>query len=501
MELSWNTDHRRQLMRSSAARALLEPHAAASPLRQRYHFMPPAGWANDPNGCVYYNDRYHLFYQHNPYAPRWGSMHWGHAVSSDMLHWEHLPIALAPSSALDDHPKGGCFSGCAVPLPDNTLALVYTAVNEDNTNPVTQCMAIGKDGVCFDKLAQNPIVTKLPPNVPCDLRDPKVLRHGKFWYMVLGAALGGSALQGGDGGALLYRSANLLEWEYLGVFAQSQGRFGTMWECPDLFPIGDKWVLTFSPMFCGSKTSVYWVGEMDFETPRFIPQQDGVLDWGGEYYAVQTYAAPGERRIAMAWQNGWEWMPWWKGFGPTAEQSWCGCMALPRELGLDPAGRLTAAPIAELKALRLSSACVERQIIHAQSVRLPCPSPDCCELEFRLSLSGTTARRVLLDLRIAEGRYTRITLDLGAGELFFDRSHSDGGQCNGNRSAPLKSAGSELQLRLFCDTISVELFVEESCVAMSNLIYPAKSLPYISICAEQGQFTAHYTCWPLQPCV
>ncbi len=500
MASSLNAKHRMQLAQADAARALLEPQAAASPLRQRYHFMPPAGWANDPNGCVYHNGRHHLFYQHNPYAPQWAAMHWGHAVSPDLLHWEHLPTALAPSSALDDHPSGGCFSGCAVPLPGHRLALVYTSVNALNPNAVTQCMAVSNDGVHFNKLEHNPIVAQLPPNVPSDVRDPKVLRHGEFWYMVLGAALGGSARQG-DGGALLYRSTNLRKWEYLGVFARSQGRFGTMWECPDLFPLGSKWVLTFSPMFCGSKTTVYWVGEMDFEAPCFIPEQDGVLDWGGEYYAAQTYAAPGGRRIAMAWQNGWDWMPWWKSFGPTAQQGWCGCMALPRELRLDRAGRLIATPAAELKALRLTPVCMERQVIGAQAVRLPCPSPDCCELELRLSLAGTTARSILLDLRIAGGRYTRILLDLNAGELLFDRTHSDGGQCNGNRSAPLKTNGNELCLRIFCDTISVELFLEKSRVAMSNLIYPAKSLPYISLCTDQGQLAVRYTCWPLQPCV
>ncbi|WP_418665929.1 glycoside hydrolase family 32 protein [Allofournierella sp.] len=501
MDPSPHTAHRRRLAHAHAARAKLEPLAAASPLRQRYHFMPPAGWANDPNGCVYYNGRHHLFYQHNPYAPHWGSMHWGHAVSPDLLHWQHLPLALAPSGALDDDPQGGCFSGCSVPLPGGMLGLVYTAVNAHARNPVTQCLALSRDGVHFDKPEHNPIVAGLPPNVPCDLRDPKVLRHGGFWYMVLGAALGGSARQGGDGGALLYRSADLLKWDYLGVFAQSQGRFGTMWECPDLFPLGNKWVLTFSPMFCGAKTAVYWVGEMDFETPRFTPQQDGVLDWGGEYYAAQSYGAPGGRRIAMAWQNGWDWMPGWKSFGPTAQQGWCGCMALPRQLQLDPAGRLTAAPVAELNGLRLAPVRVERRPIAADEVRLPCPSPDCCELELRLFLDGATARRILLDLRIAEGRYTRILLDLEAGELFLDRTHSDGGQCNGNRKAPLKVTGGELLLRIFCDTISVELFGERGCASMSSLIYPEKSLPYISLRTEQGQITASYTCWPLRPCV
>ena len=113
-------------------------------------------------------------------------------------------------------------------------------------------------------------------------------------------------------------------------------------------------------------------------------------------------------------------MPWWKSFWPHGTKGWCGCMARPRELRLDRAGRLIATPAAELKALRFQPVCMERQVIGAQAVRLPCPSPDCCELELRLSLAGTTARSILLDLRIAGGRYTRILLDLNAGELLFN---------------------------------------------------------------------------------
>lgn len=494
------TAHRRQLSRAAAAQAALAIHAAASPLRQHYHFMPPAGWLNDPNGCIYYNGMHHLFYQHNPYAPNWAAMHWGHAASRDMLHWEHLPPALAPSNELDNDPMGGCFSGSAVQLPNSALALIYTAVNGSNENPVTQCAAVSKDGTHFHKLMQNPIVAQLPPNVPCDLRDPKVLRHGKFWYMVLGASLGGSARQGGDGGALLYRSSDLLNWEFRGVFAQSQGRFGTMWECPDLFPLGNKWVLTFSPMLCKTAAAVYWVGEMDFEAPRFIPQADGLLDFGGEYYASQSYLAPEGRRIAMAWQNGWDWMPWWKSFGPTAQQGWCGCMTLPRELCLDAAGCLAVKPITELETLRLSPVCVAQTVFGTQEVRLPCPTPACCELELCFSLNGGAARRIMVDLRIAQGQCTRIVLDLEAEELLFDRSRADGGLCNANRRAPLHTSGGELRLRIFCDTISVELFIEESRIAMSNLIYPGESFPYISLHADQGQLQVCYTCWPLRTC-
>ena len=146
-------------------------------MRQRYHFMPQTGWLNDPNGLIYFRGKYHFFFQHNPYSGFWDSMHWGHAISEDMLHWEYLPPALAPSEVYDDHPKGGCFSGSAIEH-DNKLFLMYTGTaNKGRGYEQTQCIAYSEDGIHFEKYEGNPVLTAPEGILPDMFRDPKVWKH------------------------------------------------------------------------------------------------------------------------------------------------------------------------------------------------------------------------------------------------------------------------------------------------------------------------------------
>ena len=156
-------------------------------MRQNYHFMAQTGWINDPNGLIYYKGRYHLFFQYNPYYGFWDYMHWGHAVSEDLVHWEYLPLALAPSESYDDHMRGGCFSGSAIEH-DGKLFLMYTGTkNDGNGFEQSQCIAYSEDGIHFEKYEGNPVITA-PPNVPKDFfRDPKVWKHDEKYYMICGA--------------------------------------------------------------------------------------------------------------------------------------------------------------------------------------------------------------------------------------------------------------------------------------------------------------------------
>ena len=254
-------------------------------MRQHYHFMPQTGWLNDPNGLIYFRGKYHFFFQHNPYSGFWDSMHWGHAVSDDMLHWEYLPLALVPSEKYDNHQKGGCFSGSAIEH-DGKLFLMYTGVtNEGNGYEQVQCIAYSEDGIHFEKYEGNPVLTA-PEGIPTDMfRDPKVWKHEDTYYMVCGAS------RNNRGMALLYRSKNMLNWEFFNVLAESRGEWGFMWECPDFYPIGDKYVLTFSPMDSGDHTSVYLVGDFDYETGSFYSHVSGEINWGFDYYAPQSFLA------------------------------------------------------------------------------------------------------------------------------------------------------------------------------------------------------------------
>ena len=242
-------------------------------MRQHYHFMAQAGWINDPNGLIYFKGKYHFFYQCNPYEGFWGSIYWGHAVSDDMLHWEYLPLALAPSEVYDEHPRGGCFSGSAIEH-DGRLFLMYTAAaNEGRGVEQTQCIAYSKDGIHFEKYHGNPVLTA-PEGIEANqFRDPKVWKHEDTYYMVCGAS------REGKGQALLYQSKDMLHWTFFNVLAESRGEWGYMWECPDFYPMGDKYVLMFSPMGSGDHTSVYLAGDFDYGTGTFSHYISGEIDW------------------------------------------------------------------------------------------------------------------------------------------------------------------------------------------------------------------------------
>jgi beta-fructofuranosidase len=190
--------HFRRLAIAQRARETADGRAETGRFRQRYHFMAPSGWINDPNGLVYWQGQYHLFYQHNPFKPEWGAMHWGHAYSRDMVHWKHEPIALAPSEAYDLDEKGGCFSGSAV---DNqgVLTLIYTGrVNCEGEPIETVCIAESRDGVHFEKHRANPVISQPPDTGSRNFRDPKVWRHEDYWYLIAGTCKNGR----GEGGTV-----------------------------------------------------------------------------------------------------------------------------------------------------------------------------------------------------------------------------------------------------------------------------------------------------------
>lgn len=247
-------------------------------MRQQYHFMGGPGWINDPNGLVWYKDAYHFFYQYNPFGLTWGEPCWGHAVSRDLLHWTQLPPALVPSEPYDMYEQGGCFSGSAL-VVGQRLYLLYTGVCEKDGHCVqAQCLAWSDDGVTFQKYENNPVVCAPVGVDPANFRDPKLWREadGTF-YFVCGASLEG------DGAALLFSSQDLFQWQYQGVLARSEGRFGTMWECPDLIPLGRKHMLCVSPMHCPAYRNVCLVGTFSREEGKLLNVEPVCPDAGPDY--------------------------------------------------------------------------------------------------------------------------------------------------------------------------------------------------------------------------
>lgn len=446
----------KELMRQNIEKAQREIDAkkeivGQGRMRQHYHFMPQTGWLNDPNGLIYFKGKYHFFYQHNPYEGFWSSMHWGHAVSEDLFHWEYLPLALAPSENYDNHHQGGCFSGSAIEH-DGKLFLMYTGTTNNGCGfEQSQCIAYSEDGIHFEKYEGNPVL-KAPEGVPGNFfRDPKLWKHGGTYYVICGANKGGMAQ------ALLYKSEDMLNWEFVNVLAESRGEWGYMWECPDFFPVGDKYVLMFSPMGGGERTSVYLTGDFDYSTGKFYPVVSGEIDWGFDYYAPQSFEAPDGRRIIVGWANAWDWMPFWKDWGPTYREGWCGSFNLPREVVLCEDQTLKFLPVREAEELR--QCCKERnEVILGEGEPLALRQGNVFEMKFRIRLTESTARKISLVLRVSGEMKTEITFDIEKAEITFDRSRSDGWS-KGVARSPLNLMGKEyLDIHIFSDKSSLELF-------------------------------------------
>jgi len=198
--------------------------------RGAFHLLPPIGWMNDPNGFVYFRGEYHLFYQFYPYDSVWGPMHWGHAKSKDLLHWEELPVALAPSESYD---KDGCFSGSAI-VKDDKLYLLYTGhVDDEEKREETQCLAVSTDGITFEKIPTNPVIHAHHIEGIADIadfRDPKVFEYQGSYYAVVA-----SKTPDERGQILLFASSNLVDWTFTSVLLEGEKGQGIMWECPDFF--------------------------------------------------------------------------------------------------------------------------------------------------------------------------------------------------------------------------------------------------------------------------
>ena len=422
---------------------------------------------NDPNGCIFFEGKYHVFYQYNPYSPKWGPMHWGHAISSDLVHWEHLPIALAPSEEYDDHPEGGCFSGSAV-NDHGRLTLIYTGTsNHGQGFEQRQCIATSENGVTFHKYEGNPVISAPPPGGSADFRDPKVWRHGDFWYMVLGNS------SNGLGRALLYRSFDLYSWEYFSVLAESRGEFGTMWECPDVFCIKGKHVLMFSPMNVHDRKTIYLVGDLDYKTGKLNYTTIGEVDWGFDAYAPQSMVDGKGRVLLFAWANAWPWMPWFKDHGPTFKDKWCGAMTLPRTVDLGADGLLCFSPPRELKALRTDRKNYGSIFIEEDSAfSIHAGDGISAEIDVVLDLRKSTCREFVLSVRIGNGEHTDIIINIRDSSITIDRNAADGwsqGICH----ATLRSVDkSTFSLRVYLDTSSVEVYTDDGKTVLSSNIYP-----------------------------
>lgn len=295
--------------------------------RHQFHFMPLIGWMNDPNGFVYFQGYFHLFYQFYPYDAKWGPMHWGHARSKNLIDWEHLPVALAPD-LVHEH---GCFSGGGLVFGDK-LILMYTSHFHQSVQKQEQSLAISYDGIVFHK-TKHPVITinDLPQNASrTDFRDPNPVTINGHHFILIGS----STLEK-KGQILVYQTTDFITFKYLNAIQHPW--FGEIAECPDLFELNGKHVLLFSATnlnkqnhrFMNVNSSLYAVGLFDIHTGEFKFDHVDELDSGHHYYAPQTLNH-NNQRISIAWMEMWG-KPY---FTALSNHGWVGAMTLPRQLTL-----------------------------------------------------------------------------------------------------------------------------------------------------------------------
>lgn len=475
--------------------------------RPVYHHTPAYGWMNDANGLVFKDGEYHLYFQYNPYGSVWGNMHWGHSVSRDLVHWQHLPVAIERDT------MGHIFSGsCVVDARNdagtgtNNIIAFYTS--HRNMQPghqrQVQCMAYSSDnGRTFTKYEGNPIIT--PFDGLENFRDPKVFWYApqEKWVMIVSA----------DKNMRFYESRNLKDWTYMSEWGEGYGPQPNQFECPDFIQLpvdGDKqrmkWVMivNINPGFVyGGSGTMYFVG--DFDGHRFTcdtkPDCVKWLDWGKDHYATVCFSNTGDRTIAVPWMSNWQ----YANLTPSKGQ-YRSANALPRELNLYTAADgqllLSAAPVKELSSLRGKEEKIgdfnlgEKRVEHVA---------DNGAFELQFQLQPAAKGRTGVELSNAEGEKTLIYFDAENGRVVMDRAESgivDFGkdiephqlETSSSRRAcvdgllhfvndfahatwaPVPDLTAAHEVRIFADRSSIELFVDGGRVAMTNLVFPTK--PY-----------------------
>lgn len=443
-----NSDHDALLARAEAAVREAIPIAEADPLRPSYHFRPPARWMNDPNGTIYHDGWYHVFYQFNPYGDEWGNMHWGHARSRDLVKWEHLPIALPPSKAAgEEH----VYSGSTFVAPDGTPTIFYTSIG---SRAPEQWIArpLDRELIRWTKPASNPALT-VADNAPGTIdewRDPFPISYGGRTYLLTGGR------QDGHGVVMLHRAkdATLTRWEPVGVLFRHPD--ADLIECPNLARVGSRWVLLVSAH-----------GRVEARTGTFTPKAGGfgaertsVLQDGS--YASQLLRDARGRVIHLAWVR-----------MPGGIKGWNGCLTLPNVLTVGRDGDLRARPVEALTELRQKTETLRDRTLDAEET-LKVGSGDRVEIE--LEVDPGSAHTVTLHLRAgANGEHgTKIVYDALARTLRLHDRH------------PAGLAERTLRLHVFIDGGLIEMYADGGRLVMSHYLAAAPDEKGIRLTAEGG---------------
>ena len=441
--------------------------------RPQIHFTPAQNWMNDPNGMVYADGTYHLFYQYNPQGNDWGNMSWGHATSTDLMHWKEQAVAMTRDEL------GAIFSGSAVIDKDNTagfganaMVALYTSAGEtgDVAGKQQQSIAYSTDGgKTFTRYTGNPVIKNNDDN----LRDPKVFWHAdsKQWVMALA--------KGWARGVEFYGSTNLTSWNHLSTFVVDlPGRPNFQWECPDLIQMGNKWVLLVSVNPGGpilGSGMMYFVG--DFDGKEF--KADALdyplwLDYGMDNYAGVTWSNTGDRKIMIGWMNNWSYA------GAVPCTPWRSAMTLPRELKLTTFGGkpLLCCPVVS----EVDKIASQWQNVSSEALPLDAKK-SAYQLRINvgmdqnstITLSNSKDEKFVIDIRSSDRTLTA-RRNAATGRVDFNGSFSIP-----SMQAPLNVEGNTVVVDLFVDQSSVEIVTQDGAMSMTNLVFPTSIYDQLTI--------------------
>jgi fructan beta-fructosidase len=463
--------------------------------RPQFHFSPEKGWMNDPNGLVYFEGEYHLFYQYYPDSTVWGPMHWGHAVSKDLVAWEHLPIALAPDSlgyifsgsiVIDSLNTAGFQTGKEIPLV--AIFTLHDMVKEKagRNDRESQGIAYSLDkGRTWTKYSKNPV---LPNKGDADFRDPKVFYHAasKRWVMPLAV---GKQLE-------IFTSENLKDWQKTGEFGIKESKNDGVWECPDLisFKTNDgkeKWVLIQNigrGAINGGSGTQYFVGEFDGKTfKNDNPTETKLwLDYGADNYAGVTYFnAPNNERIFIGWMSNWD---DYATKVPTS--TWRSAMTVPRKLSLintKDGYRLAQMPVIALEKLREKSIAIPKQTIN--NITQIDDKSILKELDLSFDLSKSTASEIGFVLSNSKNEKVIFGYDKASKQVFVDRTNA--GKSNFSDKFAKKYFApfvddKVLNIKALIDNSSLEIFVNNGEVALTNLFFANEDFTKLELYSRGG---------------
>lgn len=466
-----------------------------------YHYAPAKNWMNDPNGLVYYDGEYHLFYQYNPHGDRWGHISWGHAVSRDLVHWQELPVAIPETDVM-------AYSGSAVIDWNNTsgfgrdgkppMVAIYTGT-DPRTGKQSQYLAYSNDhGRTFT------IHGEVLDIGSREFRDPKVFWYapGKRWVMAVALA--------DRNKAAFYASIDLKHWDKTGEFGPAGAR-GKNWECPDLFelpveggaPGEKKWVLIVNlgdSGVAGGSGTQYFVG--DFDGARFTPvtgwgEAPRWMDYGADFYAAATWndlPKKDRRRIAIGWANNWDYAQ----DIPTSPSR--GLMTVPRTLALRKMAdgyRLVQAPVRELEALRGKRWQQKAISLGETPIVLPIQGGS---VDLQVNLDTGTADQVAIALTDDDGYQTLVGVNPATNEVFIDRTRSGPhfyDRFENRHTAPVDLSGGKVSLRMLVDQSIIELFINDGERTITDRFFRGSGQLHWSTWARGGRASINVAAWPM----